>query len=324
MKHIKTGKLIIIFLALVLLLSLSGVSLSKYVISGESHLVGIYTDFVLTHNGSGQSVVIRTDENGSKNGYVSLSVNNFKDEKVSKRNVRFTLRMPTSSEMSAGKVVDAWGNECPVEKDSNLYTISVVNEKGEEYSSSELSAKCVLPANKRAQSSLLLKIRRNSTAGEFSQSSVERISVVLETSEPYKDLQVFTIVATSARLSVGVTSGTYQGFSEEYVNVKSSIDFTLGKEAADAAYTAKLVLDISGDVIFDSYRFEERYGKIVSVDAVGEKYTVTIDAGADIDLHFYVSGKGSVAMKAYIDDGIDEEEKISGIGEDGVVFSVLG
>ena len=82
-------KFIVLFAALCVLVAFACVSVSKFVLSDRKELTGVYTDFVLSHDGEGQTAVIRKEADGSCTGYVVVSVNNFDADKVSKRDVRF-------------------------------------------------------------------------------------------------------------------------------------------------------------------------------------------------------------------------------------------
>ena len=321
MLSIRNKNLLIPICMLVLVLVFCGISVSKYVFGDEKHIVGIYTDFVLSCDGDGQTVVIRDGSDGSI-GYVAVSVGNFTEDKISKRNVRFVLREASEQEIEKGSVSDAWGNSFSLDKDSSKYVITIVDENGDEYTEEELSALAFLKANEREYKTFLLKIERKSTSGSFDESSVERLSIILETSEPYRDTKVFSVNATQARLSIGVSSTTYREYTEKIVNLKSAIDFVKGSSVVEnAKYKATITVTLTGNVIFDAFRFNEAYGTKVEVGL--DKYTFTIDAGADVYLLFYVTGSSSVKIEGVIDDTDGSPEKISGLAEDGTAFSQL-
>lgn len=309
--------------ALALLLLFAGVSVAKYVVDEKKELVGIYTDFVMSHNGSGQTAVLQGQQDGTYVGYIVVTVSNFNDAKISKRDVRFSLRAPSESELADRKVVDAWGNSYALAADSTKYEVEIVNESGSAYTDAELKALTWLAAPNKAQSSLLLKITRKKDAGEFADATAEHFSVVLETSVPYRDLQVFDVVASSTRLSVGVTQNEYKGYTQYAVNLKSSADFLPKQKSGEQAiltYTARVTFTLTGEVTFDAYRFREMYGdKTAAMN--GDGFTFTVAPGADMYLYFYTTGASSVKVSAVIDDGTAAAEAISGVGEGGLVFS---
>lgn len=318
-------KLIILFAALCVLVAFACVSVSKFVLSDRKELVGVYTDFVLSHDGDGQTAVIKTDKDGGVTGYIAISVSNFTEEKVSKRNVRFSLREPSASELKLGYVTDAWGEKHTLTADSKYYDVSIVDENDEELTST--SEATLLKANVRNSSSLLLKIKRKPTADkEMPSEGTEQLSVILQTSEPYKDLQVFTINTTMARLSVGVSFDVYRGITREIVNLKSATEFIRSSQTpvTGVTYLAEVEFALSGDVVFDKAKYVEMYGAIHTpvFNAAQNKYTITIRAGADVNLYFYAGETCKVTVSATIDDGKTAQgaERVSGVNSDGVVF----
>lgn len=314
-------KLIFLFAALSVLIAFACVSVSKFVITDKKELVGTYTAFVLSHDGEGQTAVMQTDKNGDTTGYIVVTVSNFTDEKVSKRDVRFSLRVPTADELKATKVTDAWGAEHALAADSKYYDVTIVDENDDVLTNT--SAATLLSANAKNSSSLLLKIKRKATAEPMASDETERISIILQTSEPYKDLQVFDVNTTTARLSVGVSSDEYQGFTRETVNLKSATEFIRSPATPDlnASYLATVEFALSGEVVFDAARYRETYG-FAPVKTEQNKYAVTIRSGADVNLYFYVRGNCTVTVSATIADGstAQVEEKVSGVNDDKIVF----
>lgn len=316
-------KLIFLFAALSVLIAFACVSVSKFVITDKKELVGTYTAFVLSHDGEGQTAVMQTDKNGDTTGYIVVRVSNFTDEKVSKRDVRFSLRVPTDDELEATKVTDAWGAEHALAADSKYYDVTIVDENDDELT--DTSAATLLSANAKNSSSLLLKIKRKATADKpMASDETERISIILQTSEPYKDLQVFDVNTTTARLSVGVSSDEYQGFTREIVNLKSATEFVRSPDLpiTTASYLATVEFTLQDNVIFDYARYAEAYGDVPAYDSANNKYTITVRSGADVNLYFYVRGNCSVTVSATIADGstAQGEEKVSGVNDDKIVF----
>ncbi len=317
-------KLIILFAALCILVAFACVSVSKFVLSDQKELVGVYTDFVLSHDGDGQTAVVRSETDGSSTGYIVTTVSNFTEEKVSKRDVRFSLRVPTDDEISAGYVTDAWGAKHTINETSKYYDVSIVDENDTELTGT--SDATLLKANVRNSSSLLIKIKRKANADEsLSDDATEQLSIVLQTSVPYKDLQVFTVNTTMARLSVGVSSDVYRGFTREIVNLKSATEFIRGgaQPTEGKSYLATVEFALSGDVAFDAARYEETYGYKPVFSEDRSKVVIIIRAGADVNLYFYAGGTCNVKISATIDDGVTAEgsERVSGVGDDKVVFA---
>lgn len=317
-------KLIVLFAALCVLVAFACISVSKFVISDKKELTGVYTDFVLSHDGEGQTAVVKSDGNGNGySGYIVVSVNNFTEEKVSKRDVRFSLRAPTDDELKKTYVTDAWGVQHSLTTDSQYYEVSVVDENDEELT--DTSVATLLKSGERNSSSLLLKIKRKAEAAEeMASEGTEKLSIVLQTSEPYIDLQVFTINTTMARLSVGVSSDVYNGFTREIVNLKSASEFIRGADTPDTSvsYLAEVEFTLSGEVVFDAAKYRETYGDTPVFSSAENKYIISIRAGADVNLYFYTRGSCSVTVSATIEDGKTAAggERVSGVGDNKVVF----
>ena len=134
---------------------------------------------------------------------------------------------------------------------------------------------------------------------------------------------MFTINATTARLSVGVTSDTYNGYVREIVNLKSAVDFVRNSEPTKKSYLATVEFTLSGDVVFDALLYEETYGGKPAYDQATRKVVIIIRAGADVNLYFYTGGSCYVTVTATIDDKDSPgEERISGVDETTkIVFS---
>lgn len=314
-------KLIFLFAALLMLVVFACVSVSKFVLTDKKELVGAYTDFVVSHDGDGQTAVLK--KNGaSTTGYIAVTVSNFTEEKVSRRNVRFAMRSPSAAELDDGFVTDAWKVNHSITADSKYYDVEIVDENDNIVSAT--SDVTYLKAGTKNSVSLLLKITRKTSAPPMSDEGTENFSIVLETSEPYKDLQVFTVNTTMARLSVGVSSDVYHGYNSKTVNLKSTVDFVRNADVVEgASYLADVEFTLSGAVVFDARRYEETYGFFPTYNVDRDKVTITIRAGADVNLFFYVTGACEVKISATVYDGLTAtgEERVSGVGDNKVVFA---
>lgn len=309
-------KLIFLFAVLLALVVFACVSVAKFVLTDKKELVGAYTDFVLSHDGAGQTAVLR-QTGTTATGYIAVTVSNFADEKVSRRNVRFMMRPPVSGEISDGYVTDAWGVKHNVTKESGNYDVEIVDENDNVVSGTSLEA------NVKNSVSLLLKITRNASE-PMEADGIENFSIVLETSVPYKDLQVFTVNTTMARLSVGVASDVYNGYDRKIVNLKSAVDFVRNAQVQEnSSYLAEVEFSLVGEVVFDAVYYEEEYGFAPEYNDGRDKVTITVRAGADVYLSFYVTGTCSVAVSATVYDGLTQPgaEKVSGVSDNKIVFA---
>ncbi len=349
MKRRRRIALILLTAALIVLTLCATISVSRYVFDEEKTLSGTYTDFVLSHNGDGQTAIMQEEKAGTTpeqytyTGYIAVNINNFTDEKISMRDIKFSLREPNAAEIAAGRVVSAWGEVFPLATECTNYEVELVDNKDNPYLNEdgtpvealkdEYKKLTELAGKAQHTSPVLLKITRKANTTQMPDNDVEHLTIVLETSIPYKDLQVFNITASSALISMGVASSAYQGYSEKIVNVKTSTNFVRPPNVLNSNknYLAVITLELTGNVILDDYRFQESYDTPLDrikgneaggneTDAKKIKYTLTLRPGADVFLHFYVLGdKYSVKAKAKID-GVDGNEvKISGI-TDHLVF----
>lgn len=309
-------KLIFLSAVLLALVVFACVSVAKFVLTDKKELVGAYTDFVLSHDGAGQTAVLR-QTGTTATGYIAVTVSNFAGEKVSKRNVRFMMRPPKQDEIDDGYVTDAWNVKHNVTKESGNYDVKIVDENDNVVSGTSLEA------NVKNSVSLLLKITRNASE-PMEADGIENFSIVLETSAPYKDLQVFTVNTTMARLSVGVSSDVYNGYDRKIVNLKSAVDFVRNATVQEnSSYLAEVEFSLVGEVIFDDVYYKEAYGFAPVYNAERDKVTLTVRAGADVYLSFYVTGTCSVAVSATVYDGLTQPgaEKVSGVSDNKIVFA---
>ena len=297
MKSRKRIASLLLCAALVVIMLCATISVSRYVFDEEKNLTGNYTDFIMSNNGEGQTAIMRKNADDSYTGYIAVNINNFDGDKISKRNVKFYLREPSDAEITAGKVVSAWGKELEVKPDSSKYDVAMVDGKDVQYIDSdgnpvagyedEANALTTLAADAKNTSAILLKITRHASEGEMPQNATEKITIVLQATQPYNDMQIFTVWAASALISMGVTSDTYQGYSERIVNIKTSTDFVWNESGilVQNQYLAKIDFTLSNNVIFDEYRFNESYDTSLAKSVTGNGYSLTLKPGADVYLH---------------------------------------
>ena len=245
-------------------------------------------------------------------GYITLSVSNFTEDKISKRNVAYSFRAPEDKEIEAKEVTDAWGKSYSLAEHSGNYSVDIVGQTSE------------LEGGKKDTEYLTLRIRRKSDVGEIQDTEEEYLTVILETTKPYHDLQVFTINASTSLISVNASSEQdYHGVPQTAVNLKTSRLFVRESQDAETekTYIAQVTFTLSGAVVFDAVRFKETYSVAVEekpADEGGTTYTFSIPSGSDMNLYFYTSGECRVTASATID---KEDVKISGVTTENIVFS---
>lgn len=337
---------IVLFAALVLALVFAGTSLSRFVFEENDTISGSYTNFILTHNGEGQTAILQSRMqagSGSTNvAYILVDFSNFEvdasgEHSVAQRKIQYSLRTPTADEMQNG-IYDAWGEVVMTASElqatqSENYSVSLANDAGEPLDDDSLEYAELTTLAEKAEdtNSVLLRIERMQGA-PLPSGARETLTVVLETQRPYIDRRVFNISVTASLISLGsLVSDEYFGFNAYRVSVRTAADFTDEKQYNKADYGAELTFTASQGLIFDAARFADAYPNIeVEVTPVsgenGYSYTFFALPGSEIDLYFYTAADSySLTVSAKVNGSNENYEHISGVGKDkgSFVFLVL-
>ena len=257
-------------------------SFAKYNLKISEELVGYYVDYRLSHTGDGKSAVIESisaieekDSNNTKYeydyvGFVTFSVSNLLDGKISQRNVDISLRTPTLAETNNG-VQDAWGQKFAVDSTSKYYEVELVSASGESInpSSNEYLDLTHFPEKVSKTSYITLKIKRRTTikptkvgtewqngASVPELNGVEQFTVILESFAPYKDIHVFNIKVASTLIMISSIETTYFGFDVVEVEIKTSRVYTFDKDGTftDSYLPVKVDLYYK-NLVLDEQRF---------------------------------------------------------------------
>ena len=335
---------IVLFAALVLALVFAGTSLSRFVFEENDTISGGYTNFILAHNGEGQTAILqsRMQEDGSSTdvAYILVDFSNFEVDSsgelaISQRDIKYSLRTPNEEEWSAG-ITDAWGEKVMEASElqatqSENYTVSLANDAGEpiDDDSPEYAERTTLEEKVADTNSVLLRIERTG-GGQLPSGARETLTVVLETEKPYIDRRAFNISVTASLISLGsLVSDEYFGFNAYRVSVRTAADFTDEKQYNKADYGAELTFTANGGLIFDAARFADAYPNIIVTPVSGENgysYTFFALPGSEIDLYFYTAADSySLTVSAKVNGNDKNYEHISGVGKDtgSFVFLVL-
>ena len=335
---------IVLFAALVLALVFAGTSLSRFVFEENDTISGGYTNFILAHNGEGQTAILQSRMQAGSGStdvaYILVDFSNFEVDSsgelaISQRNIKYSLRTPNEEEWSAG-ITDAWGEKVMEASElqatqSKNYTVSLANDAGKPINdaSPEYAELTTLEEKVQGTNSVLLRIER--TKGETLAPGVyETLTIVLETQEPYIDRRVFNISVTASLISLGsLVSDEYFGFNAYRVSLRTAADFTDEKQYNKADYGAELTFTASQGLIFDAARFADAYPNIIVTPVSGENgysYTFFALPGSEIDLYFYTAADSySLTVSAKVNGSNENYQHISGVGEDtgNSVFTVL-
>ena len=355
----KQAKKYIALLILTLMASLVVIfganSFAKYNLKISEELVGYYVDYRLSHTGDGKSAVIESisaiEEKDSNNvtykydyvGFVTFSVSNVLDGKISQRDVDISLRTPTIDETNNG-AHDAWGQEFDISSNSKYYEVELVSSSGGpiDSSSNEYKELTHFPEKVSKTSYITLKIKRRTTikptkvgnnyqngASVPELNGVEEFSVIIESFAPYKDLHVFNIKVASTLIMISSIETTYFGFDVVEVEIKTSRVYTFDKDGTFTSSYLPVKVDLYYEnLVLDEQRFiintQNNYIKQNTDDSFetgyylsNNKMTLYVPASSSLTVYFIKptnSGNitSKVLFKDYVGDMIYYTQNVAG------------
>ena len=348
--------LAIFFLMTMLVVIFGANSFAKYYFEISQEMVGYYVDYRLSHTGDGKSAVIEnitavteTDNQGVTYkydyvGFVTFSVSNVLDGKVSQRDVDISLRTPTLKETNEG-AKDAWGSTFNIKSESKYYEVELVSSSGNslDTSSAEYKDLTHFPEKVSKTSYITLKIKRRTTIKPTQNGSnwtigeavpeltgVEQFSVILESTAPYKDIHVFNLKVASTLVMISSIETTYYGFDVVEVQIQTSRIFTFSDDDDQVSHSydpVKIALNYS-NLVFDEQRFiidtEYNYTKHSNAEAYETGYylsggtiTLFVPAASSLTVYFIKGAStGSVTatamFKSYNDKKVNYTDHIAG------------
>lgn len=360
MKRVRSDKrinLILLLAAAVLALVFAGTSLSRFVFEENDRIQGSYTNFILEHDGEGQTAILQ-DRDGGKAAFLLVNIRNFEEggEAVSARAITYTIRTASEAEAKNG-IKNAWGDVVlPAgsvyagETDERQYTLAVADDAGnpldqnsDEYknltSLGDPETDIETPPGPQERS---VQLRLERTGNALQDGATETLTVVLETDSPYKDVRAFNVTVTSGLISASTATDEYFGFVQKQVNVRTSADYAgAGAPVNGAGYGAELAVSVSGNAVFDLARFQAEYPSVecsMTSDGAADGirvYTVKLRPGSDVNFNFYTVGDGyTVTLSATVNGKTSYQDElgntveyypfVSGLGSGaGGVFTVM-
>lgn len=314
--------ILLLLTLLVVLLSTAVISVSKFVLEEEDELRGKYTHFYLSHNGEGlASVLEETTENGAAyKGFFSVAVSNTAEGKISERKIRYYFRMPTAAEIAAGKIVDAWGNENDISAEAEAcryYTLSVTNAKttiddqGTASTADDVLGFELAGGSLQTENASLKLLRSAQSEDNVMDGKAETIVIVLETTNPYSDRQVFRINVAHSLIAANALESQHLGFSQITLNVKTASAYEVPATSEYAAFTSTMpaiaTFTWSEGLLFDEQRFVletgmQKWNEAISFggvsagkkgyyyDEAGRTLKVYLPAGSNLNVYFYLDG----------------------------------
>lgn len=322
MKRVRSDKrinLILLLAAAVLALVFAGTSLSRFVFEENDRIRGSYTNFILEHDGEGQTAILQDDavEEGRSVAFLLVNIRNYEegggDESVSARAITYSIRTASEAEAKNG-IKNAWGDVVlPAgsvyagETDERQYTLAVADDAGnpldqnsDEYknltSLGDPDTDIETPPGPQERS---VQLRLERTGNALQDGATETLTVVLETDSPYKDVRAFNVTVTSGLISASTATDEYFGFVQKQVNVRTSADYAgAGAPVNGAGYGAELAVSVSGNAVFDLARFQAEYPSVecsMTSDGAADGirvYTVKLRPGSDVNFNFYTVRDG--------------------------------
>ena len=365
MKRVRSDKrinLILLLAAAVLALVFAGTSLSRFVFEENDRIRGSYTNFILEHDGEGQTAILQDDavEEGRSVAFLLVNIRNYEegggDESVSARAITYSIRTASEAEAKNG-IKNAWGDVVlPAgsvyagETDERQYTLAVADDAGnpldqnsDEYknltSLGDPETDIETPPGPQERS---VQLRLERTGNALQDGATETLTVVLETDSPYKDVRAFNVTVTSGLISASTATDEYFGFVQKQVNVRTSADYAgAGAPVNGAGYGVELAVSVSGNAVFDLARFQAEYPSVecsITSDGAADGirvYTVKLRPGSDVNFNFYTVGDGyTVTLTARVNGKTSYQDElgntveyypfVSGLGSGaGGVFTVM-
>lgn len=380
-KRTKITSLIMLLIAAVLAAIVAGTSFSRYVFDSEDNIVGSFTNLYFSHNGQGTTVLMEPVYNGNDityEGYISLSAFNWQviegEQQTSARHIQYKVRALTQNEITNG-LHDMWETEIPLENDTakenslkykqvtpdysydknldadsdGIITVGdfdngqgyQVTRDGEVTLAFGSDAGDGDPVqDTRAD---MIKIVRNGS--DFS--TAEEFYIVVEIVNPYNQIMVFTVNASTRLISVAATDinnpDSHFGYDEVALNIKTARDYVYSYDrvneddntteniSVNSSKPAKVVLTWtttgSTSVIFDEGRFfadtegnftqlENDYtsgadwqnGWYVETSGTTVTLTLYLPQATDINLYFYVPESYTCTISAWFYDNVADSD----------------
>lgn len=360
MKRVRSDKrinLILLLAAAVLALVFAGTSLSRFVFEENDRIRGSYTNFILEHDGEGQTAILQDDavEEGRSVAFLLVNIRNYEEgggeESVSARAITYSIRTASAAEAEQG-IMNAWGDVVlhadsvhpgtVTAQDGNPgyeYTLAVADDAGkpldqnsDEYknltSLGDPDTDIETPPGPQERS---VQLRLERTGTPLQDGATETLTVVLETDRPYKDVRAFNVTVTSGLISASMATDEYFGFVQKQVNIRTAPDFSRADLAEDSEYGAILTFTVSGNAVFDLARFRAEYPSVecsMTSDGAADGirvYTVKLRPGSDVNFNFYTVGDGyTVTLTARVNGKTSYQDELGNTVEYYPFVSGLG
>lgn len=325
------GFIILMVLALVTVIS-GASSFSRFEMNYHDEIIAEYADFCLSHDGDGKSTILTNivDSSYTHSGSMSVSVVNQiekdGDIKTSLRMIEFTMRTPTAVELAKGEIYDVWGSKvCDITEETKYYDVILTDSFGAALSSHvQLGIEKADNTIGEETEKVNLGIKRKKSGDIPEIDGIEYITIVIETSLPYKNTLAFQISVSNRKIMFTNELLDYYGNKDLYVNIITSHSYVFDEDNDDMISLNPVKISLNYDdslLVFDYERFRLSVeGNLISGSSsfVNEysygngNITLYLKPGSDIDLHFYIkSSSYSLEAQVYFD---MDENKVIEIG----------
>ena len=230
-------------------------TISRYIIREQDEIRAHYTSLYFSTTGEGKTVAL---ENGV--GYVDFDLRNYIGEKVTQRDIEYTVSKPSvfydasgneipqaniptylSTEGNDLHVLDVWGKPQKVADGTYLYSIDVVANTGEvvmegkyKFTYEQLGA-----GAKGKEHSLTCRLTRDVEGEPLD----EKISLVVQLSKPYKEVYIINMSVSSRLITFSNKEINLYGVQFDKLYIQTADIFAYKKNATNDPRTATISAD---------------------------------------------------------------------------------
>lgn len=190
-----------------------------------------YTALYIDQDASGKVIAVEEQPDGSYEGDFSINISNFIGEDVTERDIEYKIYQKEILGPSNGEyyVLGTWNEHVPVETATLGYEINIKNEGVTEMTAATHILPILYNSGEVPQgvtNSHIIHIKRPSATIKpwASSDEIERISIVIEINEPYRDVVVIDLLVSTKLIVYSTQKINKFGFEAErlYVQTASS------------------------------------------------------------------------------------------------------
>lgn len=194
-----------------------------------------YTALYLNHDGEGKVVALEEKVVESAivgySGTLSLNVMNFIGEDITQRDIDYKIytKEIMGNDTDGYYVQGIWNQKIEVEPATKNYTINIMGEGETEETATMHSLKCsITEDNSNAvgtTNSHMIQITKNNNDWENPQEQVEKMSIIIEVNEPYRDVFVIDIIVSTKLIVFSTAKISKMGCDVQRVYIQTASSF---------------------------------------------------------------------------------------------------